>query len=63
MADAGVDVAEGRYGDLPLIQSAERIERRIYDLKELTKDLAEQKIWVRARLQTSRSKGRLISKS
>lgn len=52
------DVSEGCYGNLPLIQSRERIDRKILALKELTADLADQKVWVRARLQTSRSKGK-----
>ena len=40
-----------------MIQSTERIDRKILNLKELTADIADQKVWVRARLQTSRSKG------
>ncbi|WAR06585.1 SYDC-like protein [Mya arenaria] len=52
------DISEGCYGTLPLIQSQERIERKIYPLQELTPTLADQKVWVRARLQTSRSKGK-----
>ncbi|KAL4229305.1 Aspartate--tRNA ligase [Mactra antiquata] len=52
------DVSEGCYGDLVMIQSRERIDRKIYALKELTSDLADKKVWVRARLQTSRSKGK-----
>ena len=51
------DISEGRYGNLPLIQSRERIDRKVLDLKELNSDLADKKVWVRARLQTSRSKG------
>ena len=52
------DVSQGCYGNLPLIQSQERIDRKILALKELTADLADKKVWVRARLQTSRSKGK-----
>ncbi|XP_060593999.1 aspartate--tRNA ligase, cytoplasmic-like isoform X1 [Ruditapes philippinarum] len=52
------DVSQGCYGNLPLIQSQERIDRKILPLKELTADLADTKVWVRARLQTSRSKGK-----
>ena len=43
-----------------MIQSTERVDRKILDLKQLTPDLADKKVWVRARLQTSRSKGMLL---
>ncbi|KAH3699237.1 aspartate--tRNA ligase, cytoplasmic-like [Dreissena polymorpha] len=56
--DNGKDVSEGFYGVMPLIQSKERLDRRVLALKELTPDLADKKVWVRARLQTSRSKGK-----
>lgn len=56
--DAEKDVSEGCYGNLPLIQSTERNDRRIFALRELTSNLADKKVWVRARLQTSRSKGK-----
>ena len=56
-AEAGPDCSEGRYGVMRMIQSTERIDRKILNLKELTADIADQKVWVRARLQTSRSKG------
>ena len=56
-AESEVDTAEGLYGVMRMIQSTDRIERDIYDLKALTPDLTDKKIWVRARLQTSRSKG------
>lgn len=52
------DVAEGCYGNLPLNQSQQKIERKIYKLCELTPDLADKKVWVRARLHTSRAKGK-----
>ena len=54
------DVAEGHYGNLPLNQSQEKIERKIHKICELTPDLAGQKVWVRARLHTSRAKGRWL---
>lgn len=41
-----------------MIQSTQRIERKILNLRDLTADIADQKVWVRARLQTSRSKGK-----
>eukprot|EP00349_Pseudokeronopsis_sp_Brazil_P012541 CAMPEP_0202979846 /NCGR_PEP_ID=MMETSP1396-20130829/85884_1 /ASSEMBLY_ACC=CAM_ASM_000872 /TAXON_ID= /ORGANISM="Pseudokeronopsis sp., Strain Brazil" /LENGTH=600 /DNA_ID=CAMNT_0049719461 /DNA_START=1 /DNA_END=1803 /DNA_ORIENTATION=- len=57
-AESGEDPSAAFYGDSPLIQSGEitnRIFRRIPELKE---NLAGQKIWVRARLATSRSVGK-----
>jgi len=56
--ESGEDPSAAFYGDSPLIQSGEitnRIFRRIPELKE---NLAGQKIWVRARLATSRSVGK-----
>ena len=55
--DKESDVAEGRYGNLPLNQSREKVQRKIYKICELTPDLADKKVWVRARLHTSRAKG------
>lgn len=56
--ESETDVSEGFYGILPLIRSTERLDRKLLPLKELTPDLADKKVWVRARLQTSRSKGK-----
>ena len=53
----GEDVSKGFYGNLPLIQSAEKIDRTVLDVKELIPNLKNKKVWVRARLQTSRAKG------
>ena len=52
------DVSKGCYGIMPLIQSAEKIDRTVLDLKQLTPSLVDKKVWVRARLQTSRAKGK-----
>ncbi|XP_072174108.1 aspartate--tRNA ligase, cytoplasmic-like isoform X1 [Diadema setosum] len=59
-ADAaeGDDFAKDRYGNLPLIQSQHKIEREITRVEGLTADRVDQKVWVRARLHTSRSKGK-----
>ncbi|KAK3578799.1 hypothetical protein CHS0354_030217 [Potamilus streckersoni] len=57
-AESEADCSEGCYGDFPLIQSKEKVARKLYKLNELTPALKDQKIWVRARLQTSRSKGK-----
>lgn len=52
------DVSKGFYGNMPMIQSTERPDRTILDLKDLTPSLKDKKVWVRARLQTSRAKGK-----
>ncbi|KAL8592566.1 Aspartate--tRNA ligase, cytoplasmic [Nucella lapillus] len=52
------DVSEGCYGNLPLNQSQEKVERQIHKVCELTPDLTNHKVWVRARLHTSRAKGK-----
>ncbi|KAK3106244.1 hypothetical protein FSP39_015912 [Pinctada imbricata] len=52
------DCSLGRYGNLPLIQSAEVIDREYLDVKDLGASVADKKVWVRARLQTSRAKGK-----
>ncbi|XP_014778677.1 aspartate--tRNA ligase, cytoplasmic [Octopus bimaculoides] len=52
------DFSKDLYGNLPLIQSAEKINRKIVDVKDLTPQIADTKVWIRARLQTSRSKGK-----
>lgn len=57
-AETGEDPCAAFYGDAPLIQSgviSSRIFRRIPELKE---NLVGQKIWVRARLATSRAVGK-----
>ncbi|CAE1244755.1 DARS [Acanthosepion pharaonis] len=56
--ESGDDVSLGHYGNLPIIQSTEKPNRQLLDVKQLTPAFADQKVWVRARLQTSRSKGK-----
>jgi aspartyl-tRNA synthetase len=46
------------YGNFGLVQSKEKLDRKFHDVSELTGALADQKVWVRARLHTSRSKGK-----
>ncbi|XP_064606714.1 aspartate--tRNA ligase, cytoplasmic-like [Liolophura sinensis] len=61
VADEGAaeaDCAQGHYGSYPMMQSASKPETVLRDLKDLTPELADQKVWIRARLQTSRSKGK-----
>lgn len=53
------DFSEGRYGLLKLIQSSGEHRDRIYtDVKDLGVKMDGQEVWVRARLQTSRAKGK-----
>ncbi|XP_045457662.1 aspartate--tRNA ligase, cytoplasmic [Melitaea cinxia] len=54
-----VDVSEGKYGNLKLIQSTGEHRDRVYtDVKDLGVHLDGKEVWVRARLQTSRAKGK-----
>ncbi|CAG5053233.1 unnamed protein product [Parnassius apollo] len=53
------DISEGRYGTRKLIQSSGEHRQRIYtDVKDLSLSLDGKDVWVRARLQTSRAKGK-----
>ncbi|XP_063898169.1 aspartate--tRNA ligase, cytoplasmic [Helicoverpa armigera] len=53
------DVSVGRYGVLKMIQSTGENRDRVYtDVKDLNVKLNGQNVWVRARLQTSRAKGK-----
>ncbi len=56
--NSGPDVSEGRYGNLPMNQSREKIERKLADLSTLTASANDKDVWVRARLHTSRAKGK-----
>jgi hypothetical protein len=61
-ADEGADdCAKGLYGALPMIQSKEKLDRTLVSLKELTPARADQKLWVRGRLHTSRAVGRYFT--
>ncbi|CAH0716842.1 unnamed protein product, partial [Brenthis ino] len=53
------DVSEGKYGNLKMIQSSGENRERLYtDVKDLGVALHGKNVWVRARLQTSRAKGK-----
>ncbi|XP_022115348.2 aspartate--tRNA ligase, cytoplasmic [Pieris rapae] len=53
------DISEGKYGTYKLIQSdGSYMEREYVDVKDLSQKFAGQNVWVRARLQTSRAKGK-----
>ncbi|XP_043930897.1 aspartate--tRNA ligase, cytoplasmic [Protopterus annectens] len=52
------DFAKDRYGVTAMIQSQEHIERVMVRVNDLTKEKAEQTVWVRGRVHTSRAKGK-----
>ncbi|CAG2065420.1 unnamed protein product, partial [Timema podura] len=52
------DYSSGNYGQPAMIQSEEKLSRTFVDVKDLSEELAEQKVWVRGRLHTSRAKGK-----
>ncbi|XP_072020907.1 aspartate--tRNA ligase, cytoplasmic-like [Amphiura filiformis] len=54
----GEDYAKDRYGISKLIQSTEKPDRVLVAVQDLKADMANQKVWLRARLHTSRSKGK-----
>lgn len=56
--DTEVDVSEGHYGKMPMLQSFEKVDRKLLRVKDLTSALSGQQIWLRGRLHTSRSKGK-----
>ena len=51
------DVSEGCYGSYGLMQSGEKIDRELINVKEINLSRTDDKIWVRGRLHTSRAKG------
>jgi len=52
------DYSKHLYGNLPMNQSVDRPDRRLYKVCELLPPLAGQKVWVRGRLHTCRAKGK-----
>jgi nondiscriminating aspartyl-tRNA synthetase len=52
------DCSAGHYGILPLIQSKDKINRILHNISDLNETMADQKVWIRGRLFTSRSKGK-----
>lgn len=52
------DHNSGQFGDLRLIQSRYQSGRVWTPIKAFTPELAEQQVWVRARIHTNRSKGK-----
>ncbi|XP_067002971.2 aspartate--tRNA ligase, cytoplasmic isoform X2 [Anabrus simplex] len=58
LQEAENDYSAGKYGALPMIQSGDKISREFTHVKDLTKVLADQTVWIRGRLHTSRAKGK-----
>nr|KAG5693239.1 hypothetical protein BaRGS_034498 [Batillaria attramentaria] len=56
------DVSEGQYGTLPLNQSQEKVQRKIYKICELTPELADKKVWQKWTVQALAAVGDRISR-
>ncbi|PIK57893.1 hypothetical protein BSL78_05174 [Apostichopus japonicus] len=57
-AAEGEDYSKDLYGVSQLIQSREKPDRELVKIKTLTSSEATKRVWVRARLHTSRAKGK-----
>ncbi|CAB4055469.1 DARS [Lepeophtheirus salmonis] len=57
-ANDGPDVSKGYYGKRPMIQSVDKPDIQLTPIKILSPKLSDQIIWMRARLHTSRAKGK-----
>jgi lysyl-tRNA synthetase class II len=57
-AATGDDAFAHLYGDAPMIQSAYMSEKVYLQIHQVTEDMAGQKIWLRARVSTSRAVGK-----
>ncbi|XP_003794430.1 aspartate--tRNA ligase, cytoplasmic isoform X1 [Otolemur garnettii] len=56
--EAAEDYAKERYGVSSMIQSQEKPDRVLVRVKDLTAQRADEVLWVRARVHTSRAKGK-----
>ncbi|KAL7882267.1 hypothetical protein AOLI_G00091160 [Acnodon oligacanthus] len=52
------DFAKDRYGVSAMVQSQEKVDRTLVRVQELTPQRGGQLVWVRARIHTSRAKGK-----
>ncbi|XP_062313316.1 aspartate--tRNA ligase, cytoplasmic [Osmerus eperlanus] len=52
------DFAKDRYGVPPMVQSQQKLDRALVRVQDLIPDMADQLIWLRARIHTSRAKGK-----
>uniref|UniRef100_A0A8B9BQT7 Aspartate--tRNA ligase, cytoplasmic n=1 Tax=Anser brachyrhynchus TaxID=132585 RepID=A0A8B9BQT7_9AVES len=55
---AADDYAKERYGVSSMIQSQEKPDRVLVRIKDLTEEKADEVVWVRGRIHTSRAKGK-----
>ena len=61
--DDGTDVSAGKYGTYGMIQSTEEAplkSRQFVHVRDLRNDKADQCVWLRGRLHTSRAKGKIL---
>ena len=59
MAAEKDDCSRDKYGVFPMIQSTEKPDRVLHQIKRLGAEQAEQNVWIRGRLHTSRTVGKL----
>eukprot|EP00064_Thunnus_orientalis_P015019 superscaffoldBa00002709_g15068 len=52
------DFAKDRYGVSAMVQSQQKLDRVLVLVQDLTPEKADQRIWLRARVHTSRAKGK-----
>ncbi|KAK1166046.1 aspartate--tRNA ligase, cytoplasmic-like isoform X1 [Acipenser oxyrinchus oxyrinchus] len=52
------DFAKDRYGLSPLVQSQHKLDRVLVRVQDLTTEKTDQLLWLRARIHTSRAKGK-----
>ncbi|RMC18807.1 hypothetical protein DUI87_04703 [Hirundo rustica rustica] len=57
-SSAADDYAKERYGVSSMIQSQEKPDRVLVRIKDLTVEKADEEVWVRGRIHTSRAKGK-----
>lgn len=56
--EEGEDFSKDLYGKYEMMQSQDKPKRTLHKIKDLTNNLADQKLWIRGRLHTSRAKGK-----
>ncbi|GAB6032101.1 Aspartate--tRNA ligase, cytoplasmic [Chamberlinius hualienensis] len=51
-------ISKDFYGNLPMLQSKDRVDRQLTAVKDINSSLNDKTIWIRGRLHTSRGKGK-----
>ena len=51
------DYSKDRYGNMQMIQSRDKPERELVQIKDVNGEMDGQKVWLRGRLHTSRAVG------